>query len=215
MKGSIVMNKFSMKALAVALLAAAPMMAQAESDFSTGVGALTANAAVDFQVTIPRFLFLRVGTGGMMADDGSVDLISFTVPATNVGDGSVVAGTGGNLGAGSVVALARGNNGAITVSVTGTGALSNGAGDTIPFTEITTVHSALSAPFSAPTSFPALTLADGAGSSLVLATLGASRVTNAGATWTYTYNNSATYAAGVYGGVNTNNSRQTYTASMP
>ena len=38
---------------------------------------------------------------------------------------------------------------------------------------------------------------------------------NRDAKWTYTYANAAVVAPGTYGGTNTNNSRVTYTASMP
>jgi hypothetical protein len=38
---------------------------------------------------------------------------------------------------------------------------------------------------------------------------------NQTATWTYSFANTAVLEAGTYGGVNTNNSRVTYTASLP
>jgi hypothetical protein len=50
-----------------ALLAAAavtPLLCHAESTFNTtGASPSTALAHVDFQITIPKFIFLRVGTG--------------------------------------------------------------------------------------------------------------------------------------------------------
>jgi hypothetical protein len=41
------------------------------------------------------------------------------------------------------------------------------------------------------------------------------KVMNRDAKWTFTYLNSAVVAPGTYGGTNVNNSRVTYTASMP
>jgi len=43
----------------------------------------------------------------------------------------------------------------------------------------------------------------------------ASKVIKQDAKWAFAYANTATPPAGVYGGVNTNNSRVTYTATMP
>ena len=53
----------------VALVAvmAVPFAANAESTFVTGAGAQSTNARVDFQITIPRFVSLRVGSAA--ADD--------------------------------------------------------------------------------------------------------------------------------------------------
>jgi hypothetical protein len=47
--------------LLAAAVAAAPFAANAESQFVNGTG--TASAKLDFRVTIPRVLFLRVGAG--------------------------------------------------------------------------------------------------------------------------------------------------------
>jgi hypothetical protein len=61
---------------------------------------------------------------------------------------------------------------------------------------------------------PHPTLADGATTTLTL-TPAAGKVVNRDARWTYSYANTSVVAPGTYGGVNTNNSRVTYTASMP
>ena len=42
-----------------------------------------------------------------------------------------------------------------------------------------------------------------------------SKVTSLDAKWTFTYKNQNVVAAGTYGGVNANNGRRYYTASMP
>jgi hypothetical protein len=41
------------------------------------------------------------------------------------------------------------------------------------------------------------------------------RIVNQDARWTYSYANTALVPSGTYGGVNTNNGRVTYTASLP
>ncbi len=58
-----------------------PLAASAESNFQTGAGALTSTAHVDFQVTIPKVLYLRVGSGsaypGTLATVATIDVVSF------------------------------------------------------------------------------------------------------------------------------------------
>ena len=192
---------------AVALALGVPLVAGAESAFTTGATTpLTASARVDFTIVIPKFVSLRVGTSG-----AGIDLITFTVPAASVGAGGAgIAGTGGDLTAGVVTARVLGNNGQVTLTSTATGALSNGVGDTIPFTEITTVASVLTSATALPA--PVLTNGTSAG---VLATLTGTKITNQDARWTYNYANTNVVASGTYGGVNVNAGRVTYTASMP
>lgn len=205
------MRSFTKTLIAAAVLTAAPMMANAESHFVNGTG--NANARLDFQVTVPRFLFLRVGTGTNFSNNTSIDLISFSVPAATMGNGTpVAASTGsGDLGNGAVTARVLGNGGAVTLTSATTGALSNGAGNTISYDQITTAATAL--PGAPGTAMPHPTLADtGTGSVALPATAG---VVNRGATWTYSYANAAIVAAGSYGGVNINNGRVTYTAATP
>jgi len=84
------------KIAVAAALVAAPMMASAESAFTTGAGTpITASAHLDFQITIPKILYLRVGTGTAMAANATINQIAFSVPAANVGDGSVISATAG------------------------------------------------------------------------------------------------------------------------
>lgn len=186
----------------VALIAAlaAPIGANAESTFQTGAGALSSSARVDFQITIPRFLSLRVGTAG-----APVDLVNFTVPAANVGNATPVAGTGGNLGAGAVTATVLGNGGNVTLQATTAGPIGNGSAGAINWSQITTASSN--------PSLPAPVLANGASAGVAVAA--AAGVVNQTATWTYSYANTDVIESGTYGGVNTNNSRVTYTASLP
>lgn len=194
-----------LKSLVLAATMVLPLAANAESSLQTGGGALTANARVDFTIVIPKILFLRVGTA-----NATIDLISFNVLAANVGNGVAQAGTGGDLGAGAVTAVVQGNNGTVTLNATTGGPISNGT-DTINYTEIVTTPTAL-AGFA--TLLNAPTLANGASGNITI-NPAPSKVVNSGAKWTYTYANSNVVAPGTYGGVNTNNSRVTYTASMP
>ncbi len=187
------------------------MTAHAESAVQTGTGALTATARLDFRVTIPKVLFLQVGTGALFATNTTINLIDFTVPAANVGDGSVIAApaASGDLGNGSVTARVLGNNGDITLTSTTVGALGNGAGDTLSFGLIRTTPAVLTSA----TALAAPALADGATTSTTIPATG--KIVNRDARWTFSFLNTAVVPPGIYGGVNANNSRVTYTASMP
>jgi hypothetical protein len=200
------MNTFKSTLLAAALVAAAlPLGANAESQFSTGIASpITANARLDFQINIPKILLLNVGSTG-----ATVDLIEFDVTAAQLQSGGAVNATAasGDLGNGTVTARVLGNNGQVTLTATATGPLTNATGDTISYSEIVTTSSA-------PGTLPAPVLADGV-SAPVNVPVTAGKITDASAQWTYTYANSTQVAPGTYGGVNTNNGRVTYTASMP
>jgi len=201
----------ALKSLVLAAAVAAPLAAHAESNFVTGAGVLNATGRVDFRITIPKVLFLQVGTGTLYANNAAIDLIDFVVPAANIGDGNPVAATAGSgdLGNGAVTAIVRGNGGNVTLAASTAGAIGNGSGDSINWNEITTTAAALSTP----TTLPALALPNGASVNAVLAAVG--NVVNQDARWTYSYDNTAIVPAGTYGGVNVNNGRVTYTASLP
>lgn len=207
-------TSFAIKGILVAAAAAAPMLCNAESNFQNGAGALTATAHVDFQITIPKFLFLRVGTGtgtaaGGFATVGTTDLITWAPTAAQVGNGTALAGTGGDLTGGVETAVVVANNGNVTLSSTTTGPLNDGAGDTISYSKITTTASANTTA----TTLAAPALADGATTTVTLTAVG--KVVQQDAKWAYTYANNTTPPAGTYGGVNTNGGRVTYTASLP
>ena len=91
--------------LCVTTLLLVPALSNAESNFQTGAGALTATGKLDFSITIPKALYIRIGTGANLANLATVDLINFTVPAANIGNGTPVAGTGGDLTNGTVTCL--------------------------------------------------------------------------------------------------------------
>jgi hypothetical protein len=213
MKSSTLKLSFASVAVAVA---GVPMLAQAESaTVSAATGPLTTNARVDMRIVIPKVLFLRVGTGGLYgaAANTTVDLIDFTIPAASVGNSTAVAGTGGDLGAGAVTALLRSNAGTVTLTANTLGAISNGVGDTIPWTQIAVASANLATPAFANT-LPHSVALPATGASANFAPAAVAKVTNVGSQWTYSYLNNATVPAGTYGGVNTNNGRVTYTASV-
>jgi hypothetical protein len=208
----VINNRILGFALAVAGISAIPAAANAESRFVTGSASpLTASANLDFTVTIPKFVYVRIGTGADLANSNAVDSLMFSVPAANIGDGTAIAGTGGDLTGGQVTARVIGNNGTIAFSSTTLGPLSNGVGDTISWSQMdvavaaNTTATALNHP----------TLADGTTTSINLAPTSGSKITNLDAKWTFTYRNQNVAPAGTYGGVNANNGRVVYAVSMP
>ncbi|MEP6548300.1 MAG: hypothetical protein ABJD53_12630 [Gammaproteobacteria bacterium] len=194
-----------------------PLLAFAESNVQTGAATATpgATAHLDFSIVIPKILYLRVGAGsgyttGALTSVNTIDLITFSPPAGTVGNGTAVAGTGGDLTGGVETAAIVSNSGNVTLNATATGALGNGSGDSIPFTQINTVASTLTSG----TALTAPTLTNGT-SSNVLLTAPPTKLIVQDAKWTYSYANAANVPGGTYGGVNVNNSRVTYTATMP
>jgi hypothetical protein len=194
-----------------------PLMTFAESNVQTGAATASpgATAHVDFTIVIPKILYLRVGAGsaystGALSSVNSIDLITFTPAAGTVGNGTPVAGTGGDLTGGVETAAIVSNSGNVTLNATASGALSDGAGDTIPFTQITTAATTLSSA----TQLPAPVLTNGTSSNVVL-TAPATKLIVQDAKWTYSFANAANVPAGTYGGVNVNNGRVVYTATMP
>lgn len=184
----------------LALAAASPLLASAESQLTTGAGSATAR--LDLRVVIPRVLFLGVGTGAAtpLATNPAIDAITFDFSTNPLDVGTTLAaGSITNTGptpAGSTVPVrVFGNDGQVTITATNPANLTSGA-DTIPFTELSVTSSNAALPaagFSGGTSLPTL----------------AGRVTNQTATWTYSYANTVTPAFGTYTG------RVTYTATMP
>ncbi|PRH83701.1 hypothetical protein C6N40_00725 [Arenimonas caeni] len=173
---------------ALGLIAMTPALA--ESDFVTGGGALSANADLDFEVIIPRFISFRVGSTG-----GTEDLVQFNVAAADVGVSGPVSRSNAS-GAPINVAL-RSNVGNVNLSAAGSGAGLVSGGNTIAWSQINgTSDNAANLPV------PAI----GAAATPLTATNG---VINESANWTFTYANSALVSAGTYTGT------VTYTASAP
>jgi hypothetical protein len=182
---------------------AGPGATRAESAFATaGSGTLQATARLDFSIVIPRILFLQVGTGTLNANNTAIDQVQFTVPAATLGTGAAVPA------ANSVTARVLSSVGAVTLQARTTGALSNGA-QTISFSHITAAAGVLTSPVA----LPHPTLGDNVANTVAIAAING--VVNRDATWTFSYSNPAVVQAGTYGGVNTLNSRVTYTASTP
>ena len=194
--------------LAAAVIAATPMMASADSTFTAAASPITASAHADFSVTIPNFLYVRVGIGTALATNLGVSLIAFNPVAANLANGTAVTATsGGDVSPGVVTAQVIGNNGNnITFESIVPNKLTDGVGGhTISYAQIST---ALTTGTLAP---PALV--DNTTTATTLTAV--SGVVNQTATWTYTYLNSIAGGipvAGTYGGANVNNGRVTYTA---
>src|SRR6202051_3363056 len=130
---------FAVKSLLGAAALTLPLMAFAESNVQTGAATAApgATAHVDFTIVIPKILYLRVGTGsayttGALTSVNTIDLITFSPAAGTVGNGTPVAGTGGDLTGGVETAAIVSHSGNVTLYATASGALSNGSGDTIP-----------------------------------------------------------------------------------
>jgi hypothetical protein len=207
----------ALKSLLGAAALTLPLLAFAESNVQTGTATSSpgATAHLDFTIVIPKILYLRVGTGsayttGALSSVNTIDLITFTPAAGTVGNGTAVAGTGGDITGGVETAAIVSNSGNVTLNATASGALSDGNGDTIPFTQITTAATTLTSG----TQLPAPVLTNGTSSNVVL-TAPATKLITEDAKWTYSYANAANVPAGTYGGVNVNNGRVVYTATMP
>jgi hypothetical protein len=194
-----------------------PLMVSAESNVQTGAATNSpgATAHLDFSIVIPKILYLRVGTGsayttGALTSVNTIDLITFSPAAGTVGNGTAVAGTGGDLSNGVETAAIVSNSGNVTLNATAGGALGDGNGDSIPFTQITTASQTLTSA----TALPAPVLSNGV-STNVLLVAPATKFISQDAKWTYSYANAASVPAGTYGGANVNNGRVVYTATMP
>jgi hypothetical protein len=214
---STALNSVWLKRLLAGAALAAPLIAAAESNLQTGAGTNNpgATAHTDFQIVIPKILYLRVGTGsayrtGVLSNNPTVDRITFRPAAGVVGDGAAIAGIGGDLAGGVETAAVVSNSGNVTLHATTAGALNNGGAGTIAFTQITTTVSTLSSA----TALPAPALVNGVSGNVVLVAP-ATKVVNEDAKWTYKYANTTLPPSGTYGGVNVRNSRVVYTATMP
>lgn len=192
----MVLKKIAL-ASAVVLTGSLPLAAQAESNVTTGTGTISASARVNFSIDIPRFIFLRVGTGTERGTNATVDTISFTPTVAALGSGSPVSATlgSGDLGTGKVTVRILGNAGNVALAATAPATLVNATSDTIPWTEIST---AVTGGATHPTI--------NGGSASFTAT---GKVVNVTGDWTYTYLNSAIPAGGTYTGT------VTYTATTP
>lgn len=199
-----------LRVVALSVLAAcASLSAHAESNVvTTG----SATARLDFTITIPRVLFLQVGTGTPFTTVGTIDNVTFTpTTAQIVSGGSVAAATNG-----TVTVRVAGNNGTLSLSAAAAGQLNNGGTQNIPWTEIGVTAATPTTPAAgftaASITHPVLTAA-GTSSTTTLTATGTLRQES---NWTFAYNNTGNYNPGTYGGTGgTNNGRLTYTLAMP
>lgn len=177
--------------------------ASAESDVATGAAAQSAGAGasarLNFQIEIPRFIYLRVGQAGL-----GIDTVRFDPTAEQVAEGT--AGITGTAGSGSVYVSLISNAGGVTITPTnsnGNGLSDGGATPNyISYGQIETASNvgALQAP----------ELTNAGGTSVSITPNISANVTNISATWTYTYDNPTDPpAAGTYTG------QVTYTAAIP
>jgi hypothetical protein len=112
------------------------LLARAESNtINPAAGGSTTSAYLDFTVVIPAVLCLRTGTGSSNGADHNttVDRLTFTVPGGDVGDSTVVAGTGGDLTNGVVTVRVFSNvGGNVSLNSRVAGMMNNGTAFTIP-----------------------------------------------------------------------------------
>lgn len=206
----------------IAAAFAAPMAVQAESTtINPAISGSAATAKLDFTIVIPSVLYVRIGTGNGIgaANNTTVDGITFTVPATNIGDGTVVAGVGGDLNVvtpGSVTVRVFSNFGSgVGLNAAAGGQLTSSGGDTIAWTDIAVATAALAATTTGYTNgtlaHPVLTGA-GVGTSVAIAAV--SRLVRQETKWTFTYTNATAKPAGSYGAGTGTNGRLTYTATQ-
>jgi hypothetical protein len=202
--GNVVKKSLFIKT-AVALALAAPLLASAESELTIGTGA--ADARLNFRVVIPQVLFLAVGPGANNAGDPLVISSGQGTATFDYSGNAAAVGTGAAASAISGAAVpvrVVGNNGPINLTASTTGALSNGTGDFISWSEITATSSA--------PELPSPVIVDGATGAPAPVSVSLGKITDRAATWTFSYANSSVVAPGTYG---TTNGAVTYTATMP
>ena len=204
----------------LALACALPAVSHAESNtFTPAASGSVANARLDFTVVVPSVLFLRIGTGGAVgsAAVATIDSLIFTVPSTNVGDGTSVVGTGGDLTGGAVTVRVFSNFGSnVTLNSAVTGQLLSVAGDTIPWSQIAVLPAALGTTTAGFTNtaitHPAFSATTGNGTATTLTA--ASKLVRQEGKWTFSYSNTAVVPAGTYGNTSARNGRVIYTAAQ-
>ncbi len=169
--------------------------AQGASNFATGVsGTLTTSVNLNFSITIPRFVFLRVGSAA------SVNTLAYAPTVTQIVNNTGVLATGGDTGTGNsdvtVQVIGNGGGNVTLTAVTGAANLVSG-GNNMPWTTLTATSptgTVTAPPFNS-------------GSTVLTP---ASGVVNQSGSWRYTWNSGgAIFRSGTYTGT------VTYTVSMP
>lgn len=191
----------SIRGLALAGVASLGLIAMtpalADSDFDAGNGTLSATADLDFQIVIPRFLYLQVGAAGNTETLVTFDLSGVASIAdvdSQIGSGTPVDGDV------TVGVRLVSNAGDIELEATGSGTgLTNGT-ETIAWSQIT--GTAADGTSAGGLDVPAI----GAPAVTINATSG---VVNRNDTWSFDYLNDDLVAGGTYTGT------VTYTATAP
>jgi len=182
--------------LAAAAVAAtmAPLAANAASNSATGAGSLSAPVNLNFNVVIPRFIFLRVGD----AAAASVNTLLFSPTVAQMVASTAINATGGDTGPGNsdVTYQIFGNAGNMTLAASNLVNLTSGANN-IPTTtlSVTTPTGSVNAPaFNGNVALTAV-----------------ANIVNQTGTWRWAWTNPANtvYASGTYAGT------ATYTLSSP
>lgn len=105
------MQAKKLKILAAAVALATPLFANANTGTDSGAGALSAQASLSFRITIPRFIFLRVGAAATISELlYTPTLAQITTPTP------VVAASGGDVAGTDVTFQAFGNAGNLTLA---------------------------------------------------------------------------------------------------
>ena len=182
--------KKTLLALSAAIAATLAMPTTlAETGIGVGPGG-TASARLDFQVSVPEFLFFRVGSPGT-----TIDLVDFNLAGATLGNSTPIPATSGTV---EVQIITSESSSSISLSSFTAGPLQSGA-DTIPFSEVTatSVGGNILPP----------ALADGVTTVGTPVTMGGA--TNITDTWAFALANTISPPAGVYTG------QATYTAALP
>lgn len=185
-------NKLKVLAAALAVATALPMTAEAASNSATGAGPLSTNVTMGFNVVIPRFVFLRVGS------EASVNTLVYSPTPDDLVTSATIAATGGDTGPANsnVTVQVFGNAGNVTLAASNLVNLTSG-GNNIPTSTLTRSNPSGSI------------VAPAFGGNTVLTAV--SGIVNQVGSWRYTWANPAStvYASGTYAGT------VTYTATTP
>ena len=181
----------------------------------------TASGHLDFSVVVPAVLYLRIGTGNAIggANNGTVDSMTFTVPSVHLGDGTPIAASAGSgdLGNGNVTVRIFSNVGtSVNLNSSITGQLSDGSGDTIPWSRITVAPATLTSTtpgfVNEAIAHPAFAATSGSGTPTSLAPT--SGVVAVEGKWAFAYANLDLVPAGTYGSNAAGNGVITYTVTQ-
>lgn len=176
------------------LLLFAVSAAHAGSSFTSGNGTLTTSVNLQFSITIPRFVFLRVGAAA------STNTLAYSPTVTQIINSTGVLPSGGDTGSGNsdvtVQVVSTAGNVRLTAATSNANLVSGS--NTIPWTTLTATSptgSITAPPFNS-------------GNTTLTAVGG---VVNQSGSWRYTWTNptNTVYASGTYTGT------VTYTATSP